>query len=80
MKNSFEILAGFLERFDNEVEGRESPEPPPPEVETKIHELARGQLSQTEGTEFLALLKQNPAWIPRLAAEIKSLRASQGSR
>lgn len=74
MPNSFEILAGFLERFGDEVEGRELQEPPP-EIQTKLRDLARGHLPESERAELFALLSQNPGWIARLASEVKNLRA-----
>jgi hypothetical protein len=73
MPNSFEILAGFLERFGEEVEGREVPLPPS-EIEAKLRELARGNLLEAERSELFNLLSQNPQWIPHLAREVKALR------
>jgi hypothetical protein len=74
MASSFEILAGFLDRFGDEVEGRELPEPPP-EIQDKLRNLARGALPEGERAELLAQLNRNPGWIARLAVEIKALRA-----
>ncbi len=74
MPNDFVILAGFLERFGDEVEGRELQEPPP-KIKRQIHDMARGQLPPDESAGLLVLLNQNPAWIARLAEEVKSLRS-----
>lgn len=79
MPNNFEILAGFLERFGDEVEGRELQEPPP-EIKSQLRELAQGHLPQAQCTELLAVLGRNPAWISRLADEVKALRAGGGTK
>jgi hypothetical protein len=73
MPNNFEILSGFLERFDHEVQGREQSEAPP-EIQSQLRELAQGQLPQSQCAELLDLLSRNPAWIARLAEEIKAVR------
>ena len=79
MTNDFKILACFLERFGDEVEGRGLPEAPP-EIQNQLRDLALGRLPQTQCDELLALLSRNPAWIGRLADEVKALRASGGAR
>jgi hypothetical protein len=53
MPNNFEILAGFLDRFGDEVEGRESPEPPP-EIQNRLRDLAQGRLAPAESAELMA--------------------------
>jgi hypothetical protein len=73
MANEFEILAGFLAKFGDEVEGREMQEPPK-HVQAQIHALARGALSESERTQLFNLLNENPQWLGRLADEVKSLR------
>jgi hypothetical protein len=75
MNNTFELLAGFLDRFGDEVEGRQWPEPPP-DIQEKMRALAQGRLEQVERNELFSLLNRNPDWIPRLVTEIKSLRAN----
>jgi len=47
MKNTFEILAGFLERVEGEVEGHELQEITP-DMQTRLSEFARGKLPETE--------------------------------
>ena len=74
MSNTFEILAGFLDRFEDEVEGRELQEPPEA-VRTKLGAFAKGELPKAEHEELLSMLRQNPGWVARLAAEVKALRA-----
>lgn len=73
MANEFEILAGFLAKFGDEVEGRELQEPPN-DVETRMRELARGTLPETERAQLFNVLNENPQWIGRLAQEVKALR------
>jgi len=74
MKNNFEILAKFLEKFGDEVEGHEFAELTP-ELKAKLQQFARGDLPAAEQGELIQRLSQNPEWVSRLAAEVKSLRA-----
>jgi hypothetical protein len=74
MANEFEILAGFLAKFGDEVEGRELQDLPK-NVQAQLRELARGSLPETERSQLMTLLKENPTWIGRLADEVKALRA-----
>jgi hypothetical protein len=73
MANDFEILAGFLAKFSDEVEGRELQELPK-DVQVKLRELAQGSLPESERSRLFDLLKENPAWVGRLADEVKALR------
>jgi hypothetical protein len=73
MANDFEILAGFLAKFSDEVEGRELQELPK-DVQVKLREMAQGNLSESERSQLFDLLKENPAWVGRLANEVKALR------
>jgi hypothetical protein len=73
MANEFEILAGFLAKFGDEVEGRESQDPPK-NIQAQMHALARGTLSESERTPLFSLLNDNPQWLCHLADEVKSLR------
>ena len=78
MQNTFQILAGFLERFDGEVEGREFQELTE-SVSAKLRDFAVGSLPKAEQAELMTLLSQNPAWISRLAEEIKARRTTSNS-
>lgn len=71
--NWYQILAGFLERYGHEVEGR-SQEPLPPEVREKLRLFAVGTLAQAEQQRLTELLRQHPNWVGVLAGEIKALR------
>ena len=79
MPSPFEILAGFLEKFGDEVEGREH-EPIPDDVQGRLRQLARGSLPDAEHSELFTLLNQHPHWISALAAEVKSLRQTPESK
>ncbi|PWU12597.1 MAG: hypothetical protein C5B50_21105 [Verrucomicrobia bacterium] len=73
MQNTFEILAGFLERVEGEVEGHELQEMAP-DLKTRVREFARGKLPEAQQKEIMSVLSQNPHWIGLLAEEIKALR------
>jgi hypothetical protein len=73
MAETFEILAGFLERFGAEVEGREAQEPTE-EAKAQLRKLARGSLEEAEQGKLYVLLNQNPEWVAWLAHEVKALR------
>jgi hypothetical protein len=68
-----QILLKFLERFDDEVQGRELTEPAE-ETKIKLREFARGTLPEKEQTEIFVLLDRNPEWTAWLAKEVKGLR------
>lgn len=73
MTNSFKVLSEFLERFDDEVEGRHLAALPE-EARLKLRALAHGKLPQAEHQGIFSTLNQNPEWIAELAKEIKALR------
>ena len=75
MANEFEVLAGFLAKFGDEVEGREL-QYLPKNVQTQLGELARGALPENERSQLFSLLNENPAWIGQLADEVKALRST----
>jgi hypothetical protein len=76
MAEPFEILAGFLERFGAEVEGREAPAPPE-QAQEQLRQLARGTLPEADQTQFYVMLNQHPQWVAWLAQEVKQLRAGR---
>jgi hypothetical protein len=73
MPNTFEMLAQFLDRFGDEVQGRQAEEPPE-SVQPRLRALASGRLPAMDRSEVFSLLSQNPGWVPWLAKEIKGLR------
>ena len=77
MENEFEILAGFLAKFGDEVEGRELQDLPK-NVQAQLKDLARGTLAENERSQLFSLLNENPAWIGQLAEEVKALRSTSG--
>jgi hypothetical protein len=78
MPNTFEILTGFLSRFGEEVEGRESTSLPP-ELSAQLRRFARGQLSEAEQAELIQQLNEHPDWVAALAAEARALRGPDGA-
>jgi hypothetical protein len=76
MAGTFEILARFLEKYGDEVEGRQLTELPE-ETRTKLTQLAHGALEPAARTELLVQLSHNPDWVAWLAQEVKSLRGAE---
>lgn len=77
MADTFQILARFLERFGDDVEGRQLGEPAE-ETRNKLRQLANGTLKSEKRAELMGQLSHNPSWVAWLAQEVKSLRGSQG--
>jgi hypothetical protein len=75
MAERLQILLKFLERFDDEVQGRELSEPAE-ETKIKLQRFARGTLTDEEQTEIFILLDRHPDWTAWLAKEVKQLRES----
>ena len=73
MANEFAILAKFLDRYSDDVEGR-SMEEPSAEVRQKLRDFASGSLPEAERNDVISLLQTNPHWVPLLASEAKALR------
>jgi hypothetical protein len=73
MADGFEILAGFLDRAEAEVEGR-ALEAPPEAVKLRLRDFARGALAEPEQARLLGELNQNRHWMTLLAEEVKALR------
>jgi hypothetical protein len=73
MRNTFEILAGFLDRYECEVEGRAVTEPPA-ETQEDLRLLASGALAKEKLPELMAALNENRDWVAWLAQEVKAQR------
>jgi hypothetical protein len=73
MNNTFQILTGFLDRYDDEVQGRELAEPGD-DLKVKLQQLAQGNLRGSDQAELMGLLNRQPQWIGVLAAQVKALR------
>jgi len=76
MSNTFETLARFLDRYSDEVEGRELEEVPP-QLKPKLRDFALGTLPEPERQELARLLKENPRWVASLAEEARIVRDVQ---
>lgn len=76
MTERLQILLKFLDRFDDEVQGRELSEPAE-NTKVKLQRLARGTLSEEEQTEVFVLLDRNPDWTAWLAKEVKGMRSGE---
>jgi hypothetical protein len=76
MTERLHILMKFLERFDDEVQGREVTEPAE-DTKIKLRDFARGTLAEQEQTEVFVLLDKNPEWTAWLANEVKGLRSGR---
>jgi len=76
MNHSFQILARFLDKYSEEVEGR-SLEAPGTEVKAQLQQFAAGALAEPERSRVVGLLKENPHWVPLLADEVKARRTDQ---
>jgi hypothetical protein len=74
MHNTFQILAGFLERHECEVEGRAMVADPPAEAQRQLRLLAAGALPEPDQPKLFAQLNQNPEWVGWLAREVKARR------
>jgi hypothetical protein len=75
MVERLQILLKFLDRFDDEVQGRGLTQPAE-DTKIKLRDFARGALPEKEQTEILVLLDKNPEWTAWLASEVKGLRRS----
>jgi len=76
MAETFEILAGFLEKFGTEVEGRMLADPTATEQD-RLRQLARGQLPPAEREAMMMSLNDHPHWVAWLAREVKRLRGTE---
>jgi hypothetical protein len=76
MTEKFQVLLKFLDRFDDEVQGREKSEPAG-ETKVKLRRFARGTLPEPEQPEVFALLDRNPEWAAWLAEEVKGQRGGK---
>ena len=73
MSNTFETLTRFLDRYGDEVEGREL-EQVPEQLKPKLRDFALGTLQDSERGELARLLKENPRWVALLVEEARIAR------
>ena len=79
MANPFARLARFLDQTEPEVEGR-ALEQPPPAIQLKLRQFARGELPEAQQRELFQELGRNRHWVSLLAEEVKALRPSPGGK
>jgi 2-oxo-4-hydroxy-4-carboxy--5-ureidoimidazoline (OHCU) decarboxylase len=75
MKNEFETLARFLEKYGPEVEGHAFDEMPT-DLKLKLRRFAKGNLGAAEREELATLLRDHPRWVGVLAQEAKRAGAA----
>ena len=78
MSDTFKILAGFLEKYSDDVEGRSLDEAPA-EVRKQLLDFACGRLNAGDRAKVSQLLKEHPQWVTLLAQEARN-RASGSAR
>jgi hypothetical protein len=66
MNEQLQILAGFLEKYSEDVVGH-SAEEPPPQIAEQIRAFANGKLDEAARVKLSEELKENPHWIRNLA-------------
>lgn len=67
MSDPLDILAGFLRRFHDEVEGRGEVDLPPPDVRNEMQALVAGQLDDDSRDHLVKRLRGEPGWVEYLA-------------
>ena len=75
----FQVVARFLQRFGEDVEGREH-EAPSPAAQKRLRQFAQGKLSAAQRVAVTQSLAQNPAWLEWLAGEVKLQRPKSTPR
>ncbi|MFT5470903.1 MAG: hypothetical protein ACI8UO_006035 [Verrucomicrobiales bacterium] len=77
MSDSLETIAGFLLRFQDEVGGRETPTPPPPEVMAEMRAMVEGALDEERRTLLAQKLRGEPVWVEFLAELVKNNKTGE---
>lgn len=76
MPESFAVITRFLERFSDDVEGRQASELSE-ETKQQLKKLARGELPRGEHEPLFAILRTDPTAVSWLAEEVKVLRSKR---
>jgi hypothetical protein len=71
MSDTFKILADFLEKYGDDVEGRSAAKAPD-EVRRQLQDFAAGHLRPDERARISQLLKENPQWVGLLAEAVRT--------
>ena len=74
MRETFAVINGFLQRFSEEVEGRQAGELSE-ETKAELKKLARGELPLDRHEQLFEVLRSEPTAVAWLAAEVKQLRS-----
>jgi hypothetical protein len=75
MTEDFAHIVEFLNRFQDEVQGRDLMYPDP-ELRQRLDRFARGECSQSEQGDLCQMLTRHPEWVVYLAECIKGLRGA----
>lgn len=78
MSDTFKILAGFLAKYGDDVEGRSAADAPE-EVRRHLSDFAAGRLAPAERVRVSELLKENPQWVALLAEAVRAVRSGNPS-
>jgi hypothetical protein len=78
MNNTFQILAGFLDKYSDDVVGH-AREEVPTDLRPRLRDFAHGVLDDTERARLCKSLKENPQWIPALAEAARTPRGERDS-
>jgi hypothetical protein len=73
MSNDFETITRFLNRYGDDVEGRELDEIPA-QLKPKFRDFALGTLKESDRKELAMMLKEHPHWVTFLAEEARAAR------
>jgi hypothetical protein len=78
MNDTFQILAGFLEKYSDDVVGH-AREDIATDLRARLRDFAHGTLDEAERVRLCQSLKENPQWIPALAVEARTPRGERDS-
>jgi len=76
MNETFQILAGFLDKFSDDVVGH-AREDIPADLRARLRDFAQGTLDDAERARLCLSMKENPQWIPALAMEARTPRGER---
>jgi hypothetical protein len=78
MNDTLQILAGFLDKYSDDVIGH-AREELPADLRVRLRDFAHGDLDDTERARLCKSLKENPQWITALAMEARTRRGERDS-
>lgn len=77
MKNDFNTLVGFLDRFGSEVSGR-AQMGPQSDSAAKLQRFVEGACEKSERADVCEMLRLNPTWLRWVAERVKMARNIAG--